>query len=104
MVMVVRGGSRQQGTRRLPSWALDWTRVKDIDPFVRFSDKTKFSASGTIEKEAWFSHNGTVLHVESSAIDSVDVLGPVPRFIKSTSLFQIDEGAIEQIVLINQWL
>jgi len=89
---------------RLPSWAPDWTRVEDINPFVHYSDKTRFSASGAIKKEAWFSHNGTVLHVEGSAIDSVGVLGPVPRFIKSTSLFQIDEGAIEQIVLINQWL
>lgn len=89
---------------QLPSWVPDWTRIEDIDPFVRYVNKTKFSASGRAKKDAWFSHNGTVLHVEGSAVDSVGALGPVPQFIKSTSLFQIDEGAIEQIDLINQWL
>ena len=88
----------------LPSWVPDWRNIGNAHPFVRYSDRTKFRASGGMKAEAWHSHDQSVLHVRGKWIDWVTVLGSEPTFTKSGAVFEINTDKITELSRSATWL
>jgi hypothetical protein len=88
----------------LPSWVPDWRNIKNAHPFVRYSDRTKFCASGGMKAEAWHSHDQSILHVRGKWIDFVVVLGSEPSFTKSGAIFEINSDKIMELSKSATWL
>jgi hypothetical protein len=88
---------------RLPSWVPDWRKIENAYPFVRYSDRTKFCASGGMAAEAWHSH-GNIFHVKGKWIDSVAILGSEPSFTKTVAVFEINPTKIEELRRSVAWL
>jgi hypothetical protein len=88
----------------LPSWVPDWRSIENAHPFVRYSDRTKFRASGGMKAEAWHSHYQSILHVRGKLIDSVAVLGSKPAFTKSSAVFEINTDKITELSKSATWL
>jgi hypothetical protein len=88
----------------LPSWVPDWRSTENAHPFVRYSDRTKFRASGGMKAEAWHSHYQSILHVRGKLIDSVAVLGSKPAFTKSSAVFEINTDKITELSKSATWL
>lgn len=89
---------------RLPSWAPDWTQLRNTNLFIRWKDSTGFEAAGATKKEVWFTHNKTMLHAKGAIVDNIQTIGSVPQFIRSTSLFEVDENVVQQLISTNEWL
>lgn len=87
----------------LPSWVPDWNRLPDKNLLVRSNATSKFSASLKTESDVWFTHNKERMHVRGAIVDHIHTIGSVPYFIKSTSVFEIDESVIRQLVSMNEW-
>jgi hypothetical protein len=88
----------------LRSWVPDWTKIQNPYPFVRYSDRTKFCASGGMKAEAWHSNNESVLCVTGKLVDSINILGSVPNFTKTVAIFEINEAKIIEIEKSFKWL
>jgi hypothetical protein len=88
----------------LPSWVPDWTKIENAHPFVLYSDRTKFAASGGMKAVAWHSDNQRILHVTGKHIDSVEKLGSEPKFTKAIAIFQINHNKIEKLQNSWKWL
>jgi hypothetical protein len=88
----------------MPSWVPDWRNIENAHPFVRYSDRTKFCASGGMAAEAWHSHDGNVLHVRGKWIDSIETLGSEPKFTKTVAVFEINPAKIEELRQSVRWL
>jgi len=86
----------------LPSWAPDWRKIRNSRPFVRYSGRTLFSASGDTNVDAWYSDHGQTLNTIGEVVDSVEVLGSEPQH--SKSVFTSVNGGIEVVGLIYIWL
>jgi hypothetical protein len=89
---------------KLPSWVPDWRTIGNVHPFTRYSDRTKFCASGGMPPEAWHSDNKTVLHVTGVHIDTISKLGSDPTFTKAVAVFEITTAKIVAIVRSFSWL
>ncbi len=87
-----------------PLWVPDWRNIENAHPFVRYSDRTKFRASGGMKAEAWHSHEQSILHVRGKWIDWVAVLGSKPTFTKSGAVFEIDTDKITELSKSAAWL
>ena len=88
----------------LPSWVPDWRSIENAHPFVRYSDRTKFRASGGMKAEAWHSHDQSILHVRGKLIDLVAVLGSEPSFTRSSAVFEINTDKITELSKSATWL
>lgn len=88
----------------LPSWAPDWTNIQNPHPFVRYSDRTRFQASGGIKAVSWHSASQKILHVTGKMWDSIEVLGSEPRFAKACAVFEINETKIEELKSSSSWI
>lgn len=88
----------------LPSWVPDWTKIENAHPFVLYSDRTKFAASGAMKAVAWHSDNQMILHVTGKLVDSIAVLGSEPKFTKAIAIFQINHHKIEELQNSWKWL
>jgi hypothetical protein len=88
----------------LPSWVPDWIQLQNSHPFTRYSDRTKFCASGHTSPELWFSSGNTTLHVVGKQVDSIDVLGTKSSFTKAIAVFEIDMPKIARIEQSYHWL
>jgi hypothetical protein len=91
-------------TSSLPSWVPDWRKIENVHPFTRYSDRTKFCASGGMKPEAWHSDNKTVLHVTGMQVDSIAVLGSKPAFTKAIAVFEINMAKISALKQSFLWL
>lgn len=91
-------------TPSLPSWVPDWTSIQNPHPFVRYSDRTKFSASGGMKAVAWHSNNETVLHVTGKLVDSIVTIGSEPKFTKAIAVFEINQAKITELKESFRWL
>jgi hypothetical protein len=97
-------GPKKPKHPRLPSWVPDWRKIENPHPFVRYTDRTKFCASGGMAAEAWHSHHGNIFHVKGKWIDSVALLGSKPSFAKTVGVFEISPGKIEELRRSVEWL
>lgn len=88
----------------LPSWVPGWRRIENSHPFVLYSDRTKFCASGDMKAVAWHSDDQTTLHVKGKIIDRVEVLGRVPTFTQAIAIFEITEEKVGQLQRSFEWL
>jgi hypothetical protein len=88
----------------LPSWVPDWRNIENAHPFVRYSDRTKYCASGGMAAEAWHSHQESILHVKGKQIDSIAQLGSMPSFTKTVAVFEITPSKIEELRRSAEWL
>ncbi|KAE9374997.1 HET-domain-containing protein [Stipitochalara longipes BDJ] len=89
----------------LPTWVPDWRNIENAHPFVRYSDRTKFYASGGMKAEAWHSHDQNVLHVKGKWVDSVALLGIKRRQLaKTAAIFEIDSQKIAELEDSLWWL
>lgn len=88
----------------LPSWVPDWRKIDNAHPFIRYSDRTKFCASGGMKAVAWHSDNENILHVEGKLIDFIDEIGPQSRFTKAIAAFDINHRKILQIQQSREYL
>lgn len=91
-------------TPSLPSWVPDWSEIQNPDPFVLYTDRTKFSTSGGIKAVAWHSTDQRVLHVTGKSLDGIEVIGPVPRFTKVVAVFEINEAQLNDVKQSYGWL
>jgi hypothetical protein len=92
------------GNPPLPSGVPDWRKLENAHPFVRYSDRTKFAASGGMKAVAWHSDNQSILHVTGKLVDSIAVLGSEPKFTKAIAVFQINQDKIEELQHSWKWL
>jgi hypothetical protein len=92
------------GNPPLPSWVPDWRNIENAHPFVRYSDRTKFAASGGMKAVAWHSNNQRILHVTGKLVDSIALLGSEPKFTKAIAVFQINHKKIEELQHSWKWL
>ncbi|TVY80444.1 Heterokaryon incompatibility protein 6 OR allele [Lachnellula suecica] len=90
--------------KTLPSWVPDWRKIENVHPFPRYSDRTKFRASGGMKPEAWYSDNKTVLHVAGIQVDSIATLGSEPIFTKAIAMFEINAAKITDLERSFLWL
>ena len=98
-------GPEQSKHTKLPSWVPDWRYIDNPHPFVKYSDRTKFCASGGMKAEAWHSRDQNVLHVKGKWVDSVAMLGEKPRkFAKTAAIFEIDSKKVAEIKDSHLWL
>ncbi|KAL2065433.1 hypothetical protein VTL71DRAFT_3103 [Oculimacula yallundae] len=67
----------------LPSWVPDWTKIENGQPFVLYSGRTRFSASGGLSTQAWYSDHGRMLHTIGEVVDSIRVVRPASQFCKT---------------------
>ena len=88
----------------LPSWVPDWRRIENAHPFTRYSDRTKFCASGGMKPEAWHTNNKTILHVTGMQVDSIAVLGSEPAFTKAIAMFEINMAKASALKQSFLWL
>ena len=91
-------------TSLLPSWVPDWRNIENAHPFTRYSDRTKFCASGGMKPEAWHSNNKTILHVTGMQVDSIAVLGSEPSFTKAIAVFEINAAKVSALKQSCLWL
>jgi len=103
-VLSCASGPSSSRKRSLPSWVPDWTNIENAHPFVRYSDRTKFCASGGMAAEAWHSHHESVLHVKGKQIDFIAKLGSRPSFTKTVAVFEINPAKIEELRRSASWL
>lgn len=96
--------SGPSATPSLPSWVPDWRKIENAHPFVLYSDRTGFSASGGMKPVAWHSDNENVLHVTGKLIDSIDVVGSVPSFTKAIAVFEITQDKTTELEKSLIWL
>ncbi|KAH8763885.1 heterokaryon incompatibility protein-domain-containing protein [Hyaloscypha finlandica] len=90
---------------KLPSWVPDWESIDNAHPFVRYSDRTKFCASGGMKAEAWHSRDRNIFCVKGKSIDSVAMLGIEPSKISLTAaVFEIDSQKIAELEDSLRWL
>ncbi len=87
-----------------PSWVPDWRNIENVHPFTRYSDRTKFRASGGMKPEAWYSDNKTILHVTGMKVDSLAILGSEPAFTKAIAVFEINMTKISALKQSFLWL
>jgi hypothetical protein len=97
-------GPSVPGNPPYPSWVPDWRKIENAHPFVRYSDRTKFAASGGMKAVAWHSNNQRILHVTGKLVDSIAVLGSEPKFTKAIAVFQINRDKIEELQHSRKWL
>jgi hypothetical protein len=88
----------------LPSWAPDWRKIENANPFVRYSDRTMFSASRNTSVDAWYSDHGLILNIMGKVVDSIKVIGSEPQFCRLMALFPFTEDSIEQLKRAQTWL
>ncbi|KAF4633367.1 hypothetical protein G7Y89_g4750 [Cudoniella acicularis] len=88
----------------LPSWVPDWTIVENSYPFVQYSDRTQFAASGRMKAVAWHSKDELILNVTGKQIDSIRDLGQPPSFSKAVGVFEINEKKVADLERSLQWL
>ncbi|KAH8646504.1 heterokaryon incompatibility protein-domain-containing protein [Tricladium varicosporioides] len=88
----------------LPSWVPDWTSIYNTYPFVRFSDRTQFSASGRMKAVAWHSHKQKFFHVTGKVVDKISVLGQIPDFAKAIGVFEITKEKLGELRKSLKWL
>ncbi|KAH7409121.1 heterokaryon incompatibility protein-domain-containing protein [Cadophora sp. MPI-SDFR-AT-0126] len=96
--------SGPKASSSLPSWVPDWRVVENVHPLTRYSERTRFCASGGMKPEAWHSDNKTVLHVTGLQIDSIFRLGSEPEFTKAVAVFEINEAKISALKQSYLWL
>ncbi|KAN0099155.1 Heterokaryon incompatibility protein (HET) domain containing protein [Hyaloscypha variabilis] len=83
---------------KLPSWVPDWRNIENAHPFVRYSDRTKFCASGGMKAEAWHSQDQNILHVKGKKIDTIMLLGRrLNMFGKTAAVFEINSRKIAEL-------
>lgn len=73
-------------TPKLPSWTPDWRKIENADPFVRYGERTKFAASKNKGVDAWYSDHGQILNIMGKVVDSIEAVGPKPRFARLTAM------------------
>jgi len=85
----------------MPSWTPDWTKIENADPFVRYSERTMFSASKNTVVDAWYSDHGRVLNTIGEVVDSVEVIGLAPKFSRATAMMsswpEKNEGRLKEV-------
>jgi hypothetical protein len=96
--------SKESELSLLPSWVPNWTRNLDRYLLVRANATSTFSAGMEKEKEVWFTHNKSLMHVEGAIIDSIYTIGSEPHSLKTTSLYEIDDATITQLRKLRGWL
>lgn len=96
--------SKPSASSPLPSWVPDWRKIDNAPPFTRYSDRTRFCASGGMKSEAWHSHNKSVLHVTGMQVDSIAILGSEPTFTKAVAVFEINMAKILALKQSFSWL
>ncbi|KAF2501346.1 HET-domain-containing protein [Lophium mytilinum] len=103
-VLSCASGPKEDGESRMPSWTPDWTNIENESPFVRYSDRTGFAASGKMLAMAWHSHDGNTLHAEGKLVDTVRELGSLPTFTPATGVFEINQESISRLQKSKKWL
>ena len=91
-------------TPNLPSWAPNWRNIQNPSPFVRYSDRTKFSASKDTLVDAWCSDHGTALNTIGEIVDSLEVIGAEPKYCRITDILPITRDTVEKFVQARAWL
>jgi hypothetical protein len=94
----------KESTASLSSWVPDWRYVNNSHPFTRYSDRSKFRASGATQPEAWFSANNTILHVLGKRVDQVHMVVHETTFAKTIGVFEITKQKISDIEQSHRWL
>jgi hypothetical protein len=87
-----------------PSWVPDWTQLRTSNLFVRWNNTTGFCAADGTEKEFWFTHDQSMLHVKGADIDYIEVIGSTPRFVRFTSLIELNRNVVRQLELTDEWI
>lgn len=87
----------------LPSWVPDWRLALDPNLLVRVNNTSIFSAGLGKEGGVWFTNDKSLIHVEGAIVDSLQTIGAKPFIVKTTSLFEIDQTAIEYFVNMRSW-
>lgn len=88
----------------LPSWVPDWRAIKNPDPFLRYSTRTKFSAATTMPLRIWFSDHGQVLNVVGEVVDAIKRIGPEPKFCRIITTFMMEQPNISRAKATQEWL
>ncbi|KAJ9648637.1 hypothetical protein H2199_001492 [Coniosporium tulheliwenetii] len=88
----------------LPSWVPDWRHVENAHPFIRYSDRTHFSAAGRTSPVAWFSSDRNVLHIVGKYIDTLRAVGSVPNYTRGIILASIDPTTVHLLKESWRWL
>jgi hypothetical protein len=103
-VLSCASGPSSSSNPSLPSWVPDWRNIENTHPFVRYNDRTKFSASGGMAAEAWHSHHESVLHVKGKRIAFIAKLGSRPTFTKTVAVFELNPAKVEEFRQSAEWL
>lgn len=93
-----------EGWQSLPSWVPDWRCIHNTHPFVRYGERTQFSASARMTPVAWYSEKTHILNVTGKVRDSISMLGPNSAFSKAIAIFEIDEAKINALRASSEWL
>jgi hypothetical protein len=88
----------------LPSWVPDWTDINDSEPFVRYSDRTGFSASLSLQPILWHSDDDNTMHIAGQVVDVVSSIGKLPNFSKVTGKFALNSDALGRLVASRKWI
>ncbi|CZR65458.1 uncharacterized protein PAC_15358 [Phialocephala subalpina] len=97
-------GPQNDNKAHIPSWVPDWRRLKNSHPFVRYSDRTQFCASGRMSPEAYYSNSRDLLNVTGKIVDSIAQMGPESNFTKAIGLFELDENVALDLEESFKWL
>ncbi|KAF8858581.1 HET-domain-containing protein [Acephala macrosclerotiorum] len=97
-------GPQKGNKRHIPSWVPDWRRLKNCHPFVRYSDRTQFCASGRMGPEAYYSNSRDLLNVTGKIVDTIVQIGPESKFTKVIGLFELDENVVFDLEESLKWL
>lgn len=88
----------------LSSWMPDWTNIENTEPFVRYRDRTGFTASRHVKSRLWHSENDGLLHVDGQFVDIIQRVGQSTTFTKVTSKFPLTEKSVQKLEDTSKWL
>lgn len=97
-------GPQKDKEEHIPSWVPDWRSLDNIHPFVRYSDRTQFCASGRMGPEAFYSNSRDLLNVTGKIVDTIAQMGPVSNFSKAIGLLELDENVVHDLEENFKWL
>jgi hypothetical protein len=87
----------------LPTWVPNWSAIGNVNPFVRYSERTQFAASAGMSAAVWYSHDG-ILHAEGKEVDAIQLLGSIPKFKRATGISVINMRSVEGLEESRRWL
>lgn len=96
------GGCKESSD--LPSWAPDWRNIQNANPFVRYSERTMFSASQNTKVDAWHSDHGQALNTIGEIVDAINTLGSEPRYHRIIDNLSTHEGRLDELKKTHAWL